>query len=117
MTPEEILEELNYFTGSQEFYKHPFGIIYTEGIKFLADSCECYWLIDLIASYQFESKVKKEEFQVYKLKVNKNRTARVKIEDGNNHLIAYQDIEYTDFPLDKIEIWYSNSTIYLPTEH
>ena len=116
MTPEEIKSELKYFTGSENYYKFPFNIMITDGVKFLADSCQCYWLITNIASYQLLDKVKSEPFQVYKMTV-KDHSAIINIEDGNNHVIASYDIPFTDFPLEEIELWFSNNVLYLPSEH
>lgn len=113
----EILETLSNFTGSEHYYRHPLNVIYTDGIKYLADTCECYWLIDAVASWQFEDKVKQEEFQVIKLKVNEDNSALLTIDDGNDNVIATQIIEYTDFPLPEIVVWFENGVLYLPTEH
>jgi hypothetical protein len=33
------------------------------------------------------------------------------------HSVITQIIEYTDFPLPKIELWFANDTVYLPSEH
>ena len=103
MTTQEIQENLSHFHGSEQFYKHLFGMVYTEGVQFVAEQCKAYWLIDLVASYlpQF---VGKEDFITYKLKVE-DETGFVSIQDGNYNVLASQDIEYTDFPLDEIEIW------------
>lgn len=117
MTPEQIKDELRNFTGTEHYYKHPFGIYLTDGVMFLCEECKCRWLVDLIASYQFYEKVKLEEFQVYKLSVNKDNSALVKIENGDCVEIARQDIEYTDFPLEYFEIWFANRVAYLPSEH
>lgn len=116
-TPEQIKEDLMQFTGTCHYYKHPFGIVFTDGIKYLADECQCYWLIDIVASYQFEPKVKNEDFQVYKLKVNEDKSAILTIEEGNYIEVARQDIEFTDMILNEVEIWFANGVCYLPTEH
>lgn len=116
-TQEQIKDGLLQFTGTFYYYKHAFGIVYTDGIKYLVEECQCYWLIDVVASYQFEQKVKKMDFQVFKLLVNDDKSAVINIEDGNYNIIATQEIEFTDFPLDSIEIWFSNSVVYLPSEH
>ena len=117
MTATEIKQELSQFNGTDNYYKHLFGIVYTDGIRFLAEECQCYWLIDLVASYQLDPKVKCEEFQVYKLRVNADKSAVVEISDGNNNIIATQEIEFTDFPLDEIDLWFANNVLYLPSEH
>jgi hypothetical protein len=116
-TSNQIKEELNQFCGTEHYYKNLFGIVYTDGIRFLAEECQCYWLIDLVASYQSDSKVKLEEFQVYKLTVNSDHSAVVEITDGNYNIITKQEIEFTDFPLDEITLWFTNNVLYLQSEH
>lgn len=115
--PNQIKAELDQFTGSENYYQHLFGIVYTDGIKYLAEVCQCYWLIDLVASWQTDPKVKQEDFQVFKLRVNEDKSAHVSIEDGNDNIIATQEIEFTDFPLDEIDLWFANKVVYLPSEH
>ena len=116
-TPEQIKEDLMQFTGTTTYFKHPFNIKFTDGVKYLADECQCYWLIDLVASYQFDKKVKREDFQVYKLKVNPDKSAIVEISDGNENIIVTQELEFTDFPLEEIMLWFANGVCYLPSEH
>lgn len=115
-TPEEIKVELEQFIGTTRYFKHVF-VLYTEGVKYLADSCECYWLLDLIISWLRNKKDKKQEFQVYKLKVNDDKSAILSIEDGNNKILATEEIIYTDFPLPEIVLWFANNVLYLPSEH
>ena len=57
---EKLEQELETFRGTLNKYKNTFGLIYTEGIKYLADNAKCYWLIDLVDSYQ--SKLKNIKF-------------------------------------------------------
>lgn len=49
---ETLSKNLEHFCGSEEFYKHFLGIHYTEGVKYLAQNSQSYWLIDAIASHQ-----------------------------------------------------------------
>ena len=116
MKTNQILEDLNSFTGTVNYYKAGLGIHYTDGVKHLADVCKSYWLIDMIVSWQVDKRVRKEEFQVCRLAVE-NQIAVFTIEDGNGNIVAVQEIAYTDFPLPNIEILYSNKIIYLPSEH
>jgi hypothetical protein len=93
-------------------------ILFTDGAKYVADAGGAWWLLDEIAIAQhFEKRVASEEFQVWKLTVNSDRTAKLACEDGNNHTVFEKAIPYTDFPADGIELWFENSTIYLPSEH
>jgi len=45
--------ELRQFTGDLDRYRHGFNrrVIYTPGMKHLAERAGAYWLIDAIASY------------------------------------------------------------------
>ena len=45
--------ELGEFSGDLNRYRHPAQptVIYTPGIRHLAERAEAHWLIDLIASY------------------------------------------------------------------
>jgi hypothetical protein len=74
--------------------------------------------LDEIALIQpYDKRVATEAFQVWKLKVNADRSARVICEDGNDGVVYEKRIPYTDFQLDKITLWFSNNVIYLPSEH
>ena len=111
---------LAQFTGTEHWYRHGLvrDILFTDGAKYVADAGGAHWLLDEIAFAQrFEKRVASEEFQVWKLTVNPDRTAKLACEDGNGHTVFEKAIPYTDFPAEGIEVWFENSTIYLPSEH
>ncbi|WP_263356163.1 DUF6876 family protein [Acidicapsa ligni] len=110
---------LRQFTGSENCYRHPINrqMLFTDGAKFVADEAGAYWLIDAIALAQrFEKSVSAEEFQVWDLKVREDRTASLICGDGNDNIVYTQHIEYTDFPLDTIRLFFENNVLYLPSE-
>jgi hypothetical protein len=112
--------DLANFTGSENWYRHGINraILFTDGAKYVADQAGAYWLLDAIAIGQrYEKKVAAEGFQVWTLKVREDRTASLTCGDGNDNIVYTQHIEFTDFPLDEITLWFANNTIYLPTEH
>lgn len=115
-TAREILSNLDNFYGSECTYKYG-NSRYTEGIKYLAEHCHCYWLLDIVNSIQCLSKVRKEYFQCYTLKITKNHRAILTVTDGNNKKLYTQGIPYTDFPLDEITFWRVYRTIMLRTEY
>ena len=46
---EEFKTSLEQFIGTEKYYKVGFTpIVCTDGIKYFADTCECYWLLDTI---------------------------------------------------------------------
>jgi len=113
----KILSNLAQFNGSDRFYKHQSGTIYTEGVQYLAKSADAYWLLDLVASHcKYNEDVKGHYFQVYDLFV-KDNSAKVVITDGNHNILGKQEIEYTDFPLNKFVLWCVHNTIMLPSEY
>jgi hypothetical protein len=56
-----------------------------------------------------------EEFQLWKLK--DDHTATLTCEDGNGKAVFSKAIEYTDFPLPEIALYFTNKTILLPSEY
>ena len=112
--------DLMQFTGTENWYRHMLNrnVLYTDGAKYLAERAGAYWLLDEIALIQpYDKRVAAEEFQVWKLVVRPHRTATLTCEHGNYNVVFTKEIEYTDFPLDEITLWYANNVIYLPSEH
>lgn len=114
LSKEEILNELPNFTGTESYYRH-IKILYTDGVAYICSSCDAFWLLDIVESYQYHPVVSKEEFQTYKLTTRPDKTSIVEIGDGNR-IIFRQEIEYSDFPLETIDYWFENGICYLPSE-
>ena len=105
LTKDEILTTLPNFYGTENYYHYsPLfrNFMLTDGAKYLAESADAYWLVDLFASHL--PAYKDEGFAVLYLKV-KGGKATAQIEDGNGKVLAKQKIEYTDFPLDQIVLY------------
>lgn len=113
---EEIESNLPQFTGTDGYYKiAPFSkLVISDGVKYLADSCDCYWLLMILVSVQNMKEIRGQEMQVLKFAL---KDKLVRVEDGNGKLLYKQKIGYTDFPLDEITVWLQNGVIYLPSEH
>lgn len=108
------------FTGSESFYRHPLNrkVVYTEGVQYVAEKGGAYWLIDEIALIQpYDKKVAAEKFQVWTLKVRADRTATLACEDGNDNVVFTKELQYTDFPLDEVRLYFTDNTILLPSEY
>jgi hypothetical protein len=123
MTPQELQTQLAGFYGSENLYHRstPIVIYYTDGIKWLQENADCYWLTDLIASYQTTTFRKANERQFWKLVVTDN-SAVITCDDGNGNISVTQSIDYTDFPLPSLSIWVNIQSngrifIYLPSEY
>ncbi|GEM52760.1 hypothetical protein EB1_25500 [Empedobacter brevis NBRC 14943 = ATCC 43319] len=110
-------EFYNEFLGTESYYPYMFGIILTDGVKTIADEEKCYWFMDCITSYQFETKFKKEEFQVWKIERVKDTKFKLSATDGNNNILIIQNIEFSDFFFSEFTIWKEGNVLLLPSEH
>lgn len=135
LTPDEIRNALAHATGSERFFATMMPNHFTtQGVQYMAELCEAYWLIDAIISHQRNPKVRAEEFQVWTLHVAAKPPARQHNQidailictDGNSTELTRQNIEFTDFPLDEIKIFtelgsidgkHTARILMLPTEH
>jgi len=119
-TSKLTLINLRQFTGSENWYRHGINrnVTFTDGAKFVADEGGAYWLLDTIAiCQQHEKRVAGEGFQLWNLTVREDRTASLECSDGDNNIVYTQQIEYTDFPLDEIKLYFVNNVIHLPSEY
>ena len=116
----EIRHELKQFTGTEYYYKYLGNILLTDGAKFLAEKYNCYWLFDIIASLKYVPRCKNENFIVCKLNLDKTgatESATFLAEDGNGNILFSQYIEYTDFKIDSITLFFYDNVILLPSEY
>src|SRR5262245_54950353 len=116
MTHDIQLHDLAQFTGSETWYRHITGFLYTDGVQYLAEHAGCYWLIDEISFRQRFKRVRAEEFQAWTLRVTGSK-AVLTCEDGNHNVVHTKRIEFTDFPLPAMTLWFTNRTLLLPTEY
>ena len=92
--------------------------VITDGVKVMIDMCEAYWLVNHIASYQMEPKIRNEEFQVWELERRQDDTATLTCDDGNGRILLSDEINYTDFPLPEgIKLYLDNGVLLLPSEY
>ncbi|MGD1871569.1 MAG: DUF6876 family protein [Mastigocoleus sp.] len=115
----KIAEEMNAFCGSSILYKYYLGLKYTEGIQYLAQEANCYWLLDAIASHQTQellSNPQLREFQIWHLRVEENSGVLICEWDTNQEVLR-QEIEYTDFPLSHIKLYLVEKVLMLPNEY
>ena len=116
----DLERSLSMFTGTEVCHRWSilFMFVCTDGVKYLAEKAGAYWLLDAIASYQFQKKFVRESFQTWKFKKNEDGEGGIlTAEDGNGRVLATQEIEYTDFPLDTIKLYFIDGVILLPSEY
>ena len=77
-----------------------------------------HWLLDERALAQRHIiSVKREEFQVWDLKVDADQTAMLTCGDGNGREVYATHIEFNDFPEPGIRYYYAAWVIHLPSEY
>ena len=107
MNEEQILNELENFIGTEAYHKFSIcsNIVLTDGMKFLCDTCQSYWLLDIVASVQQESKImENRNFIVWRIKLNEYNKSFIvsayKDSPFNKENLLYEQVGgYTDFPL------------------
>jgi hypothetical protein len=111
--------DLRQFTGTDRWFRHSLvrRVTYTEGVQYMAEHGGAYWLIDEVATNQLHRKVAEQPFQVWTLVVRPNNTATLRCEDGDYNVVFKKEIEYTDFPLPSIVLWFTDNVIMLPSEY
>jgi len=108
---------LNQFTGGEETSRHFTGLLYTEGVRYVAETYGAYWLIDAIASYQHTIKTTRlREFQLWELLIAEGKVSLTMRGDTGEPEVIRQEIEFTDFP-DSIRLYVCNNTLLLPSEY
>ena len=99
----DLAVALRQFTGTERYTQYGSQIKLTDGVVFLAEQAQAFWLIDLFGSY-LAGLGGKEEFACLKIQTKSNQ-AQVSIEDGNDNTFARQEILYTDFPLSRLTLY------------
>lgn len=132
ITKEQLIEELQWFTCTEEWHRHSMNrrLIYTDGVKHLAEKAGAYWLIDVVASYvgsrQWKAAVQQDErfesMSFWVLNVRNNSAIVAARVDSDCPALIKQEIEYTDFPLDEVSLYLCQAdedlwTLMLPSEY
>jgi hypothetical protein len=120
----KIKVELQQFIGSETFYKIPLiGTRFTDGIKYLADTAECFWLVT-DASVIAKSLMNKSYFVTVDFKrlsekerEEKQCEALIHYSDGNDKIFETHRYNVTDFPLDELRLFFVENTLMLPSEY
>lgn len=123
-TKEEILNNLQNFHGSETIYEIPLiQTRYTEGMKYLAETADCFWLITDV-SVMAKSLLDKSYFITVDFKrIKSNRkdisgpVATMVYSDGNGEIFSEQHYSITDFPLDELRLFFVDGTLMLPGEY
>lgn len=120
-TEEEFSNELAGFIGTEQWHASGYGFTYTDGVHFVVTNggrgdATAHWLVDVVFSYQFVPAVKRERFQVYKF-TRRGDGLDLIITDGNEAVLATQNIEYSDLRVNELTLWFVDGVLLLPSEY
>lgn len=105
----KLQQGLRHCIGSERFYRHALArrVCFTDGVKFLADTAESYWLIDKVAlQCELTPALKAEWMQQWTLTVTDDgvhRRAEL-VATGAAGELHREQLDYTDFPLNSITL-------------
>lgn len=118
LSPDQIQAQLAQYSGTENHYKHFTGLLYTDGVKAMAELCGAYWLIDAIASHQPQCRRDPmlREMQFWFLRKVKDGWELICERDEGDDAFK-QQIEFSDFPLNDIQIWVQDDVMLLPSEY
>jgi len=119
-----LQESLQQFHGSDRFFQLPLiKTRFTDGIHYLAEKAECFWLVT-DASVIAKSLRDKSYFITIDFKrlseeerEEKQCEALIQYSDGNGNLYETHRYHVTDFPLDDLRLFFVNDTLMLPSEY
>ena len=111
--------DLGQFTGTENYWKRPVSwqpFVYTDGVRYIAERGNAFWILDAIGSWQTDARIKKnaslQDIQFWTLKVNEDKSASLICERDQDDVVITQKLVYTDFPLKKIRFYLCNMFCY-----
>jgi hypothetical protein len=119
--------DLNHFTGTEKWHRRSlfsWAPLVTDGVLYVLETGQCYWLFDKIVALQLEIDKSKlsDDRQFWSLEQDKDHSAILKLDDGNGEIIYTEDIAFTDFDFSeldgrKIKFYIMDNVMLLPTEY
>lgn len=114
---QQIISELEQFIGTTAYHRSTFGrLLLTDGAHYLRERLECYWLVDLVESYQ--PQLRDKRFQLWSIDVAQDSSAVVEMrEDTGLEPLVRQELPYTDFKLPHYEWYCVDNVMMLKSEY
>ena len=127
----KILNELNNFNGTEQYHRasYLYDLNLTDGIQFLREKLNCYWLIDIVGSIQHKAKIiDNQSFIIHRIKVNEDKSFifksyrdydsnKTEQENDTEYLLYEQAEQYTEFKLNEFEFYQIGNVLLLKSEY
>lgn len=107
--------ELNQFSGTENWYRHAMStMLYTDGVKYFAETAGAYWFVDMAAFLILPLAVK-EGFASITLYCKDGR-AEILVTDGNEHELL-RNTTPTDCPEGTYGFYLTDNVLMLTSEY
>ena len=120
LTYENFNNNLEQFIGTMQYFKLGFTpIVATEGVKYFADTCECYWLLDII-TYGLYRLHQGLGYLFIDIEVNKRHTVHITVRQDEGMPIVFEKKQRDlckIIPVGTYRIWLMNNVLLLPSEY
>ncbi len=113
-----LRRQLAQFRRSEDVHHHPsHALVYTAGVKFLAERCGLSWLIDLIAAWQWRALRDPDltTIQFWELQPIGSRSVLLCMRDSESLVFALPVAEHRS-PLDYLGLYVEFGVLMLPSE-
>jgi hypothetical protein len=113
-----LRRQLARFRRSEEFYPHPSqALVYTAGVKFLAERCRLSWLIDVIAAWQWRALRDPDlaVFQLWELHMSGTKPMVVCLRDSEDVAFGFPAPK-RESELDRVSLYVEFGVLMLPSE-
>ena len=116
----ELQANLEQFYGTEHYYKLGLTpILATDGVKYFADTCECYWLLDEIC-YGLYKLHQQLGALFIDIKAKKSHSIHITVrEDKDMPIIFEKNIRDICklIPIGNYRMWLMNNVLLLPSEY
>ncbi|MDJ1485547.1 hypothetical protein QNI16_33970 [Cytophagaceae bacterium YF14B1] len=95
-----------------------YSLASTIRMQYMAQTYNCYWLIDkILIEAALNKNLLKEDFQVWKLTWLREDVFELHCSDGNDRELFKEVIPYSDFVASHLTLWFSDRVLLLPSEY
>ncbi|RZK42664.1 MAG: hypothetical protein EOO90_06395 [Pedobacter sp.] len=124
-TYSNLNDHLHQFCGTVNYYKHPLGYHYTDGVQHVASRYGTYWLLADIGAYIRQNPKLKQNYSFISWTLKRcngkggvpGDSFTLTAEDGNYNKLFETIIPYSDFPADQLSLCFEAGVLLLPSEH
>lgn len=101
---DQLRDALGNFTGTTQYHRLLPTFVVTDGLKYLMEQADCYWLAQLYGLHLVSVSFHDTPFTVMKFK-RVGEGAKITIEDGNGGVLEWQGLHYAEFPFDDYSLF------------